>query len=98
MRRNFVTVLVMMSLLLAAMLAMTVVHAVMAVPSQEQIDSLTQGMTKDQVAAVLGEPAKKTAYGDNGFEFWAYSSLFRWTHAKLYFDPEGRLSSAELDD
>jgi outer membrane protein assembly factor BamE (lipoprotein component of BamABCDE complex) len=71
-------------------------HYIMDYPpvSQEKIDSLRIGMTREQVMSVLGKPSLRREGGN----YWIYSRPELWYALHVYFDKEGQLKEFHLDD
>lgn len=59
----------------------------------KQLAQLREGMSKPDVAALLGAPTSR--YADDAE--WAYSRAWGWSIVYIYFDPAGRYRSNRID-
>lgn len=56
-----------------------------------ELDRLRPGMSKDEVARLLGKP--ESDFGNS----WAYSRFMAWPIVYVYFDDQGKLLRHEYD-
>ncbi|HNS19226.1 MAG TPA: outer membrane protein assembly factor BamE [Sedimentisphaerales bacterium] len=67
-----------------------------AVPP-DKLERLHQGMTKEEVRALLGDPASETTH-EEGHETWVYGHRWKWYFLTIRFSSENKLVEYVHDD